>query len=121
MENFSEFESMIHSQNSGNMKNTEDKKAFEDDFESMMSEKNHNESQEMSMISNALYPKPENALLQFSILKLELLNISKEQIAELKNIYCIANYLNMKEGVSHSNFKLRTACQKGFENGTEWN
>jgi hypothetical protein len=103
------------------MKKTHDQKEFEEDFESMISENNHNESQEMSMISNALYPKPENALLQFSILKLELLNMSKEQISELKNLYCIANYLNIKEGASHSNFKLRTACQKGIENGTEWN
>jgi hypothetical protein len=103
------------------MKKTHDKKEFEEDFESMISENNHNENQEMSMISNALYPKPNSALLQFSILKLELLNMSKEQIAELKNLYCIANYLNIKEGGSHSNFKLRTACQKGFGNGTEWN
>ena len=69
---------MIHSHNSGNMKKTHNKKEFEGDFESMISENNHNESQEMSMISNALYPKPDNAMLQFSILKLELLNMSKD-------------------------------------------
>lgn len=39
----------------------------------------------------------------------------------MKNLYCIANYLNVKEGASQGNFKLRTACQKGFDNGTEWN
>lgn len=35
----------------------------------------------------------------------------------MKNLYCIANYMNVKEGAAQSNFKLRTACQKGSNNG----
>jgi hypothetical protein len=52
-------------------------------------------------------------------MKLEILDRSEEQISEMKNIYCIANYLNVNG--NQSNFKLRTACQKGYNNGTEWN
>lgn len=39
----------------------------------------------------------------------------------MANLYCIANYLNVQEGSNQASFKLRTACRKGSETGTEWN